>query len=298
MSLPSEYKKAPTTLYRGLGLTDNQLERLAKGKALKLNTRLLSSWSESIDVSLVFVGSSDTTIPELANMDVAEQGVVLRLKLQSQAVICNVGNLVQGGYVGFKDEENEKFAFIEQEVLIDSTKAHINSITPGNVVAVVYMGKTYRDKKVVKFFKDFSIPIEEKQAQKQLKEQYKSQLEEYKNFIDVFEHFFSKRGIKAHLPKLYKGEKFIKDFHILSIEPASRKTWVNIQNKSFASIKQDLKHIKEHLPDISHIVLQQGPEGDHGREDSLWVFFDKDLFKWYQSKVFEKSPPQVQYVVV
>jgi hypothetical protein len=273
--LPKEYKKAKFPLYRGLGLTESQLQKLSKTKRLKLRARLISSWTESFEVATMFAGG-EITIPELGYMDMnmPDQGVVIKLNAVPQAVVCNLRSL--DDYLEEVEEELESFnvAYNEDEVLIDSAKAHIDSIDMDNLVAVVYDQKVYKDKNIQNFFSGILLQALQEEEGKKEKEEEE---EEVKSFIKTFKNFFLKYGISkfflnTHIPLTSSN------YRPLYFE--NNEIWEKAQKTSLKDMILQLKQIKVALPYITQMVLTP---------DTLYVFFRdyadyKSLYGWKTDK--------------
>lgn len=265
--LPAKYLHTSMPLYRGIGLSDSQFETLASRKKLKLRTRLISSWSKSLDIALAFIGSSEVSIPTLQHLKLAKQGVVIQINAP-QAVVCDVDKVVASHYVDLYDEELISYANVEKEVIVESSKAHLDYITLNNIVAIVYHGKTYRNPS--DFLSTFSLSSEEKQTIKQqkiLKQQHHKQVQE---FQDTFKEFFAKYGMKMVVHNdIYFG-------HNVLLFPEKIKSW--IKNSSVPSMKRDLIKIQKDLPYIKKIALV----GNEQDEDSISVFFTIDSYDGFK----------------
>jgi hypothetical protein len=294
--LSEEHKKVRFPLYRGLGLTTKQLEKLGKIKQLKLSTRLISSWTTSFEVAAMFAGG-EITMPELEylDMDMPDQGVVIKLSAAPQAVVCNVGSL--DDYLEEVEEELESlnYAYAEDEVLIDSAKARIDSINTNNLVAIVYDQKVYKgDSKIQKFF---SKPLP-----KQIKEEPLQGPGSTGRAIkrrEAVRLFFAKYSITDIS---FKPEPDPVNFDVIYLAKNEQDTWEKVLKSHFNDIKQSLERIKASFSDIIHVVATLSSSWQWNR---IYIFFDnksfilhKDQLEWINKSQTLESFFKNQYMVL
>lgn len=139
--LPTRYKVSPSVLYRGLIFSTKGFDLLKEKKSLKLQPKLLTSWTEDREIALHF-----------AERGGAGAVITLTRKQLVDSILCNVDKLFDSGYL-------EGYESYENEYLVDSTKVKIEAIDETNTVAIIYNKKQVD---VDKFFGRSKAPEQER----------------------------------------------------------------------------------------------------------------------------------------